>query len=97
MQPPLELKQELEVVQVNLEDSKRRALDALHRKESAEKDIQILHDCYTKASGFMTNMGVQNAELEKQSKIAKEEATKAMEAVKASHSGCIKALKDRLS
>ncbi|KAG6827301.1 hypothetical protein H0H92_012398 [Tricholoma furcatifolium] len=97
----LELEQELQTVRASLEaaqtsvaDSERRVSDALRGKESAEKEREVFRDCYAKASGFATTIREENAELEKQAKIAKEQATTGVEAVKAMYSGRVKALED---
>lgn len=97
----LELEQELEVVrasleaiQVSLAASEKRAADLARGKESAEKDREFFREYYAKASGFVTSVQDENAELLKEAQIAKEQASTGVEVVKATYMARVHALED---
>ncbi|KAG6877421.1 hypothetical protein C0993_007619 [Termitomyces sp. T159_Od127] len=97
----LELERELEVlrasleaVQVSLTASEKRAADLARGKESAEKDREFFREHYAKASGFVTSVQEENAELQKEVQIAREQASTGVEAVKATYVARVHALED---
>ncbi|KAG6860120.1 hypothetical protein C0995_015500 [Termitomyces sp. Mi166 len=99
--PELELERELELVraslgaaQASLAESEKRVADLTRRKDSAEKDREFFREHYLQASGFVTSVREENAELQKEAQIAREQASTGVEAVKATYVVRVKALED---
>ncbi|KAG6878558.1 hypothetical protein C0992_007920, partial [Termitomyces sp. T32_za158] len=90
----LELERELEEVRASLVASEKRAADLARGKESAEKDREFFREHYAKASGFVTSVQEENAELQKEAQIAREQASTGVEAVKATYMARVHALED---
>ncbi|KAH0578883.1 hypothetical protein H2248_003075 [Termitomyces sp. 'cryptogamus'] len=97
----LELERELEVLRASLEAaqasfsaSQERVADLARGKESAEKDREFFREHYAQASGFVTSVREENAELQKEAQIARDQASIGVDAVKATYIARVKALED---
>ncbi|KAG6864660.1 hypothetical protein C0991_008037 [Blastosporella zonata] len=91
----LQLTQEtLGAAQKSLAESERLAAELTRLKDSAEKEREFFREHYGQASGFVTTVREENAELEKQAQIARDQATAGVEVVKATYVARVKALED---
>ncbi|KAG6844751.1 hypothetical protein H0H87_003974 [Tephrocybe sp. NHM501043] len=84
----------LEAAKELLVESEKRAVELARGKESAEKDRELFRDLYAKASGFVTGVREENAQLKEEADIAKEQAKTGVEMVKATFMARVKALED---